>query len=43
MINSDLLKEAKRLSKEFGFNAGTLKGALTKGREKACKSRLKRP
>ena len=26
------LKEVKRLCKEFGFNAGILKGALAKGR-----------
>jgi hypothetical protein len=25
-------KEVKRLCKEFGFNAGMLKGALAKGR-----------
>ena len=29
------LKEAKRLSKEFGFTAGLLKGALAAGRKKS--------
>ena len=29
---TDALKEVKRLCKEFGFTAGMLKGALTKGR-----------
>ena len=28
------LKEVKRLCKEFGFTAGTLKGALVVGRKK---------
>ena len=28
------LKEVKRLSKEFGFSAGMLKGSLTEGRKK---------
>jgi len=28
------LKEVKRLCKEFGFNAGMLKGALAEGRTK---------
>jgi len=28
------LKEVKRLSKEFGFTAGILKGALAEGRKK---------
>jgi len=28
------LKEIKRLCKEFGFNAGMLKGALAEGRTK---------
>ena len=28
------LKEVKRLSKEFGFTAGMLKGALAEGRKK---------
>ena len=29
---ANTLKEVKRLSKEFGFTAGMLKGALAKGR-----------
>jgi len=29
---ANALKEVKRLCKEFGFTAGMLKGALTKGR-----------
>jgi hypothetical protein len=29
-----LLKEVKRLSKEFGFAAGMLKGSLAEGRNK---------
>ena len=29
---TNALKEVKRLCKEFGFTAGMLKGALTKGR-----------
>ena len=28
---ADVRKEGKRLCKEFGFNAGMLKGALAKG------------
>ena len=30
--SANALKEVKRLCKEFGFTAGMLKGALTKGR-----------
>ena len=29
---TNVLKEVKRLCKEFGFNAGMLKGSLAKGR-----------
>jgi hypothetical protein len=29
---ANVLKEVKRLCKEFGFTAGMLKGALAKGR-----------
>ena len=31
---TDALKEVKRLSKEFGFTAGMLKGSLAEGRKK---------
>ena len=31
---ANVLKEVKRLCKEFGFTAGMLKGALAKGRGK---------
>ena len=31
---ANALKEVKRLSKEFGFNAGMLKGSLAEGRKK---------
>mgnify|MGYP000164954022 CR=1 FL=1 len=30
----NVLKEVKRLCKEFGFTAGMFKGSLTKGRKK---------
>lgn len=30
----NVLKEVKRLCKEFGFTVGTLKGALAEGRGK---------
>jgi len=32
---TDALKEAKRLSKGFGFTAGMFKGALAEGRKKS--------
>ena len=32
---ANALKEEKRLSKEFGFTAGLLKGALAAGRKKS--------
>jgi len=32
---SKALKEVKRLSKEFGFTAGMLKGSLAEGRKKS--------
>ena len=31
---ANTLKEVKRLSKEFGFNAGMLKGSLAEGQKK---------
>ena len=31
---ANTLKEANRLSKEFGFTAGMLKGSLAEGRKK---------
>ena len=31
---TNAVKEVKRLCKEFGFNAGMLKGSLVKGRGK---------
>ena len=31
-LRTNALKEVKRLSKEFGFAAGILKGSLAKGR-----------
>jgi len=32
---ADALKKVKPLCKEFGFTAGTLKGALAEGRKKS--------
>ena len=31
---ANALKEVRRLCKEFGFNAGMLKGSLAEGRKK---------